>query len=144
MPGMPLEDPLGCHLTPSPVPRFLDLQHQGWVPHGLGLLSGTRAGVLVAHGRMTGGTPPGGQLLRPTPPLKSTGFEKYGLVLGKIALQIFRLGTGHHRRVSINCVVKYPARLRLKGTGSHPLNPLPGNPIEPVPFRRRVGALITM
>ena len=29
----------------------------------------------------------------PTLRLKSTGFEKYGLALGKIALQIFRLGT---------------------------------------------------
>ena len=82
-----------------------------------------------------------GYAMFPTVRLKSTGFEKYGLALGKIALQIFRLGTGHHRRASMNCVVKYPARLRLKSTGSHPLNPLLGNPIKPVHFRRGVAPM---
>ena len=31
-------------------------------------------------------------------------------------------------------------RVLLKGTGSHPLNSLPGNPIKPVPFKRAVGS----
>ena len=68
--------------------------------------------------------------------MKRTGFEKNGLALGKIALRIFRLGTGHHRRVSIIPIEKYGLGALLKSTGSHPLNSLSGNPIKPVLFKR--------
>ena len=143
--------------------------------------------------------------LAPTGPLKGTGFERYGLALGKIALRIFRRGTlkgrshfqlrgGSHwtaqgcdgcfallraGRVAVvvlgsqlwgglilkrhylapekamlvridkefswlrmldSPVGSQDVRVLLKGTGSPPLNSLPGNPIKPVPFKGPVSA----
>ena len=62
----------------------------------------------------------------PTAPLKCTGFEMYGLALGKVVCRIFP-----HR-------VKPPSNALLKCTGSHPLNEPSGNPFEPVHFKGMV------
>ena len=79
---------------------------------------------------------PGRSICTPTPLLKSTGVEKYGVALGILALRIFRRGRTWHRVSKgkvVVCKLKQSAPSRVEKYGVAPPK-LPFQIFPPTPY----------
>ena len=84
---------------------------------------------------------------RPTGHLKSTGFEKYGVALGILALRIFRRGRTWPyvcKEKVVVCKLKQSAPFRVDNYGSHPLNSRSRFSTDPVFFKCGVRFLMLL